>query len=387
MSGLNYLQKSKKELLKEFRSFFYKQALPLLPDFEAKRGNARLTYYAGNLILSGFILLVLFNAFKICLVIAIVCILSGIILVTLANPGKKNVQVVSDYEITLKTKLMPAFLSIFGNFKWEKYIPSNFKEVLKKFRELNIFPVTHYMAFDDIISGEYAGVNLNLLEVRTGFKAIDLVSVLILAVVGSITFSIYFTVVFTIFFTITHLLYTINQNISVTLFFIFLLLGLALPFVLIILYLIYTSSARFLIAEFDMPKNFSGRTCVYEKAGSAKKLIFKKKTGMQPVNLEDVKFSALYNIYSTDQIEARYLLTTAFMERFLNIKTAFKAEYIRAEFFRNKLILVIGVNKDLFAMGSISKKTTGKTFTELFEELYSVLSLIDELKLNQKTGL
>lgn len=387
MSGLNYLQKSKKELLKEFRSFFYKQALPLLPDFEAKRGNARLTYYAGNLILSGFILLVLFNAFKICLVIAIVCILSGIILVTLANPGKKNVQVVSDYEITLKTKLMPAFLSIFSNFKWEKYIPSNFKEVLKKFRELNIFPVTHYMAFDDIISGEYAGVNLNLLEVRTGFKAIDLVSVLILAVVGSITFSIYFTVVFTIFFTITHLLYTINQNISVTLFFIFLLLGLALPFVLIILYLIYTSSARFLIAEFDMPKNFSGRTCVYEKAGSAKKLIFKKKTGMQPVNLEDVKFSALYNIYSTDQIEARYLLTTAFMERFLNIKTAFRAEYIRAEFCKNKLTLVIGVDKDLFAMGSISKKTTGKTFTELFEELYSVLSLIDELKLNQKTGL
>ena len=108
---------------------------------------------------------------------------------------------------------------------------------------------------------------------------------------------------------------------------------------------------------------------------------------MQPVNLEDVKFSALYNIYSTDQIEARYLLTTAFMERFLNIKTAFKAEYIRAEFFRNKLILVIGVNKDFFAMGSISKKTTGKTFVELFEELYSVLSLIDELKLNQKTGL
>ena len=387
MSGLNYLNKSKRMLLEEFQQFFYKQAAPLLPDYEAKRGNAKINLYASNAMLFGFVLMILFNAFKICLIAGCVCIVGGALVVVLSNPGKKNVQVVSDYEITLKNKLMPSFLSIFGNFKWEKYIPSNFKEVLKKFRELKIFPVTHYMAFDDIISGEYAGVNLNLLEVRTGFKAIDLVSVLILAVVGSITFSIYFTVVFTIFFTITHLLYTINQNISVTLFFIFLLLGLALPFVLIILYLIYTSSARFLIAEFDMPKNFSGRTCVYEKAGSAKKLIFKKKTGMQPVNLEDVKFSALYNIYSTDQIEARYLLTTAFMERFLNIKTAFRAEYIRAEFCRNKLTLVIGVDKDLFAMGSISKKTTGKTFTELFEELYSVLSLIDELKLNQKTGL
>ena len=387
MSGLNYLNKSKRMLLEEFQQFFYKQAAPLLPDYEAKRGNAKINLYASNAMLLGFVLLILFNAFKICLIAGCVCIVGGALVVVLSNPGKKNVQVVSDYEITLKNKLMPSFLSIFGNFKWEKYIPSDFRKVLKEFRTLRIFPVTHYMAFDDIISGEYGGVKLKLLEVRTGFRAIDMVSIVVLAVVASVSFSIYFTVVFAINFAIVSILATFNKELSVILFFIFLLITLLLPVVFVIGYCIYTSSSRFLVAEFDMPKNFSGSTCVYEKAGSAKKLIFKKKTGMQPVNLEDVKFSALYNIYSTDQIEARYLLTTAFMERFLNIKTAFKAEYIRAEFFRNKLILVIGVNKDLFAMGSISKKTTGKTFVELFEELYSVLSLIDELKLNQKTGL
>lgn len=38
MSGLNYLNKSKKELIKEFQQFFYKKAAPMLPDYEAQRG-------------------------------------------------------------------------------------------------------------------------------------------------------------------------------------------------------------------------------------------------------------------------------------------------------------------------------------------------------------
>ena len=148
-----------------------------------------------------------------------------------------------------------------------------------------------------------------------------------------------------------------------------------------------TGSMRCLIVEMDMNKNFKGNTCIYEKWLTNKKLKFKKRPELKEINLEDTKFRSLYNVESTDRIEARYLLTTAFIERFLNIKTAFKAEYIRAEFKNNKLYLVLGVNKDLFAMGNISKKTTGQTFVELFEEMYSVLALVDTLKLDQNTGL
>ena len=38
-------------------------------------------------------------------------------------------------------------------------------------------------------------------------------------------------------------------------------------------------------------------------------------------------------------------------------------------------------------MGKLSEKIAFNTFVQLFEELYSVLELIDTLKLNQKTGL
>ena len=160
-----------------------------------------------------------------------------------------------------------------------------------------------------------------------------------------------------------------------------------LPMLILIVYLILSKSFKAIIVEFDIPKHFSGNTCVFEKSLNSKKLINKKISDMEEVNLEDVKFNMLYDIYSTDQIEARYLLTTAFIDRFLMIKTVFKAKYIRAEFSNDKLTLLIGTDKDLFSMGKLSEKIAFNTFVQLFEELYSVLELIDTLKLNQKTGL
>ena len=41
MSGLNYLNKSKKELIKELQQFYYKKAAPMHPDYEAKRGKEK----------------------------------------------------------------------------------------------------------------------------------------------------------------------------------------------------------------------------------------------------------------------------------------------------------------------------------------------------------
>lgn len=387
MSGLNCLKKTKKQLIEEFQQFYYKKAAALLPDYEAKRGKEKYNLYLFNAIILGFIILILFNFSKIMVGIGTALIVIGFLLAMLLNPGEKNITVHSDYELVIKEKLMPEFLSLFGNFRWSKYIVKDMRGIINEFKTLKIFPLAHFIAFDDLIQGEYGGINLKLYETRTGFRAINLVIVLILSVALCIAGTIYFSVSFLVNFLIMNLVSIFNKDLGVILFFLFLALIIVFPFIFAIIYSIRTASVRCLVAEFEIPKNFSGNTCIYEKAATAKKLIFKSKKGMEPVHLEDVRFSGLYNVFSTDQIEARYLLTTAFIERFQNIKTAFKADYIRAEFINNKLVLVLGVNKDLFAMGNVSKKTTCKTFVELFEELYSVLALIDTLKLDSKTGL
>ena len=166
---------------------------------------------------------------------------------------------------------------------------------------------------------------------------------------------------------------------------------LSIPIIMfIILPIVFSSldsSLRGVAVTCKIPKHFKGKTFLYENAPTNRKLILKDRTGMEKVNIEDVNFNKMYTVLSTDQVEARYLLTTTFIERFQNIKTAFNAKYIRAEFKNGELILFIGVNKDMFAMGNIAKQTTYKTFFELFEEIYSILSLIEHLKLNQNIGL
>ncbi|MCM1339316.1 MAG: DUF3137 domain-containing protein [Muribaculaceae bacterium] len=109
---------------------------------------------------------------------------------------------------------------------------------------------------------------------------------------------------------------------------------------------------------------------------------------MQDVKLEDVKFDKRFNVYTTNQVEARYLLTTSFMDRLKSLGTAFGTKGIKCSFFKNKIMIAIPVNKDLFELGGLYKslKST-KNVERFYDELNSIHMMIEHLKLNEKTGL
>ena len=135
-----------------------------------------------------------------------------------------------------------------------------------------------------------------------------------------------------------------------------------------------------------MNKNFEGHTFLFENALTNRGIKYEH-SAFQDVILEDVEFNKKYKIFSDNQIEARVVLTPAFIERFKNMKTAFKAKYIRAAFKDKKITIAVNAGKDLFAMANLTKDTSAETFVELFNEILSVLQMIDALKLNQRTGL
>ena len=72
-----------------------------------------------------------------------------------------------------------------------------------------------------------------------------------------------------------------------------------------------------LIIKIQMKKNFKGVTIL----GSSDNI--RKLKGFENVELESVDFMQNRKVYSTDQIEARYLLTTAFMERVQSVAKSF----------------------------------------------------------------
>ena len=116
--------------------------------------------------------------------------------------------------------------------------------------------------------------------------------------------------------------------------------------------------------------------------------INKNKEVLNEIKLEDPEFNKKYKAYSSDEVEGRYLITTAFMERFKNLQTAFGARGAKCSFYGESLMFAISTNKNLFEIGNLyTPLNSPKQLEVFFNELISILALIDYFKLDEKTGL
>jgi len=144
------------------------------------------------------------------------------------------------------------------------------------------------------------------------------------------------------------------------------------------------------ILAFEANKPFESHTIIVSKLAPDRHHSFK----LEPVTLEDPKFCRDYNVYSSDQTEARYLITPSFMERFRKLKVAFKTTDIACAFFKNKVIFALdneglsGLSKNLFEIDAYSAFTDDREAINIFyNELTSVLDMAAYFKLDEKTGL
>ena len=145
-----------------------------------------------------------------------------------------------------------------------------------------------------------------------------------------------------------------------------------------------------IILAFEANKSFESHTIIVSKLAPDRHHSFK----LEPVTLEDPKFCRDYNVYSSDQTEARYLITPSFMERFRKLKVAFKTTDIACAFFKNKVIFALdneglsGLSKNLFEIDAYSAFTDDREAINIFyNELTSVLDMAAYFKLDEKTGL
>jgi len=138
---------------------------------------------------------------------------------------------------------------------------------------------------------------------------------------------------------------------------------------------------------FEMNKNFKGRTVVLRDYGALGN-VFNKIKGLQNVKLEDSVFEKFFEVYADDQIEARYLLTTAFMERMLKLRDLYQGKSIQFCFNQNTLLLSIPTRQDMFEANSFFCSNLNKKKIDLvFEQFYTIFSVVRLLKLNQRIGM
>ncbi len=148
-----------------------------------------------------------------------------------------------------------------------------------------------------------------------------------------------------------------------------------------------------LVISFKIFKDFSGKTILKKDTNNLIINFFNEikldiKSDLERVELEDVIFEKMFEVYSTDQIEARYLLTTSFMERIREFSD-YKGEAILCSFYNKRLLMLIPYSKNLFEPSSSILQPTNFTHDskKILKDLNSVFNVVDNLKLDMDLGL
>lgn len=101
-------------------------------------------------------------------------------------------------------------------------------------------------------------------------------------------------------------------------------------------------------------KQFNGVTKVYRDMG-AFNWIAKFGVKEPRVRLEDPVFEKAFEVYGTDQVEARFILTPDFMERLVGLERAFQGKQLRCAFAGGEMVLAVS-GKNLLESGSMYRK-------------------------------
>jgi hypothetical protein len=126
------------------------------------------------------------------------------------------------------------------------------------------------------------------------------------------------------------------------------------------------------VIELAFPKKFLGVTVVNRDG-----VRHWRKAGFERVGLGASSFEKLFEVYGTDQVEARFLVHPAFMERLIALETASAGHGVRCAFVEGSLLIAVE-SGDLFEVANVFKAVPDKELTRKgVAELEEVMGVID----------
>lgn len=129
--------------------------------------------------------------------------------------------------------------------------------------------------------------------------------------------------------------------------------------------------------RFDFHKEFLGRTLVSRDAGIFDR--FGGRGGMKLAKLEDPVFEKAFSVYTTDQVESRFLLTPDFMQKLVDLEQAFRGGRLRCAFVGGQIFIAVE-GGDLFEPGSLfTPLDNPKRIRELLDDFAAVFHIIDSV--------
>lgn len=128
--------------------------------------------------------------------------------------------------------------------------------------------------------------------------------------------------------------------------------------------------------EADFHKEFRGHTVLYRDA------LIKFRLGERRVKLENEAFERCFDVYSTDEVEARYILSPSMMERLVALNDRLNGG-ITLSFYQSKVYIALPDSTNHFE-ASIWKRMTREKIEEEFRTVHDLIGIVDVLNLNTR---
>ncbi len=128
--------------------------------------------------------------------------------------------------------------------------------------------------------------------------------------------------------------------------------------------------------QLDAKRQRLGTTVVLRNTGWLNR--FECPAGLRRVGLEDPHFDQVFAVFASDQVEAREILTPAFMQQLVDLETAYAGKHLRCAFCGGELLLALeGGNR--FEIGNMFATLVNRARVEgIARDVEQMFKLIDE---------
>ena len=280
-----------------------------------------------------------------------------------------------NYKQYLKTNFMPRFIKCFKDIRWINNTNSRPIFSTIELKASNLFSTFNTIKVDDAFKGNYNGVDYKITEIKliqegsknstTAFKGV------ILSVPSNKTIK-------------ANTIIATKRDMNIRNY----PTGIIASIILV----------PILICEWFLSLKFSSDIDNFIKLIVLTIItliiicsFIEKQKSMQTVKLESTNFEKRFNVFSKNQVEARYLLTPTFIEKFTRLYTAFGTNKAKCSFYKDfsgndRIMFAISTNRDLFEPGNLFTPINEPKYMFL-SDFTSIFNMIEFFKLDEKTKL
>ena len=141
----------------------------------------------------------------------------------------------------------------------------------------------------------------------------------------------------------------------------------------------------YLLIQFRLNKCFKGHTVIYPDTKDKISPVY----NLRYTEMEDIIFEENFDVFTNDEVEARYVITPVFMDKLKDVEYKYQSSCkdIYVSFQKENFYILLKAKSNLFEINSIYENPNEYNERLWFDQIISIMKLIDYFQLDKNIGM